>query len=185
MIFGKKGSGKSSYLVKLAIKYHKRGFHIYSNILDCTLPYVIKFDPYKLGKFVPLPNSVLLIDEAGTVYDNRKFKSFSDEARDFFKLQRHYKCIVYLASQSYDVDKKLRDLTDDMLLCTGFLPWLALRRPIKRTITLTEASSFGESRIADNLKFRWLFSWRFTFLPRYSPYFNSFKVPELPYFENK
>lgn len=180
MVFGKKGSGKTSYFIKLALFYHKRGFNVYSNIPDISFDWLRSFDVSDLGKFVPPPNSVLLIDEAGSVFDNRQFKSFSSDTRDFFKLQRHYKCIVYLASQSYDIDKKLRDLTDNMILCQSFLPWLAIRRPIKRTITLTEASSFGESRIADNLKFRCIFSWRFTFLPIYSKYYNSFHVPEKP-----
>lgn len=180
MVFGKKGSGKTSYFVKLALHYHKKGYTVYTNISDITFPWLRQFDVSDLGKYIPDSNSCLLIDEAGTVFDNRHFKSFSDETRDFFKLQRHYKCVVYLASQSYDIDKKLRDLTDNMILCQTFLPWLSLRRPIKRTITLTEASSFGESRIADNLKFRWVFAWRFTYLPRYAKHFNSFKAPLKP-----
>lgn len=186
MVFGKKGSGKTTFLVSQAFKYHKKKYTVYTNIQDLNLPWIRHFDVSDLGKFVPVENSVLLVDEAGTIYDNRKFKSFSDETRDFFKLQRHYKCIVFLASQSYDVDKKLRDLTDDMILCQSFLPWLAFRRPIRRKITLTEASSFGESRIADNLKFAFPTSWRFTFIPKYAKYFDSFRVdqkPEIPYYE--
>lgn len=180
MIFGKKGSGKSSYLVSLALHYHKRGWLVYSNLSGVNLPWLRIIDPADLGKFSPPSNSVLLLDEAGTLYDNRNFKSFRPETRDWFKLQRHYKCIVYLASQSFDIDKKLRDLTDSMILCQSFLPWLSLRRPIRRKITLTEASSMGESRIADELKFCWFFSWRFCFLPKFSKYFDSFIAPELP-----
>lgn len=186
MVFGKKGSGKTTFLVSQAIRYHKKKYTVYTNIQEINLPWIRHIDVLDLGKFVPVQNSVLLIDEAGTIYDNRKFKSFSDETRDFFKLQRHYKCIVYLASQSYDVDKKLRDLTDEMILCQSFLPWLAFRRPIRRKITLTEASSFGESRIADNLKFSFPTAWRFTFIPKYTKYFDSFRVdekPEIPYKE--
>lgn len=180
MIFGKKGSGKSSYLVSLALKYHKKGFLVYSNLSGVNLPWLRLIDPLDLGKFSPPADSVLLLDEAGTLWDNRNFKSFRSDTRDWFKLQRHYKCIVFLASQSFDVDKKLRDLTDSMILCQSFLPWLSLRRPIRRKITLTEASSMGESRIADELKFSWIFSWRFCFLPKYSKFFDSFIAPDLP-----
>ena len=180
MIFGKKGSGKSSYLVSLALSYHKKGWLVYSNLSGVNLPWLRLIDPLDLGKFTPPANSVLLLDEAGSLFDNRNFKSFRSDQRDWFKLQRHYKCTVYLASQSFDIDKKLRDLTDSMILCQSFLPWLSLRRPIVRKITLTEASSMGESRIADNLKFSLPFSWRFCFLPKYSKYFDSFDAPSLP-----
>lgn len=47
------------------------------------------------------------------IWDNRGFKNFPTEVRDYFKLQRHYKHVVILASQTFDVDKKIRDLADD------------------------------------------------------------------------
>ena len=42
------------------------------------------------------PNSVLLVDEVGMIWDNRQFKNFKPEVRDWFKLQRHYRVKVYL-----------------------------------------------------------------------------------------
>ena len=54
-----------------------------------------------------------IIDEVGIIWDNRGFKNFPSEVRDYFKLQRHYKHVVILASQTFDVDKKIRDLADD------------------------------------------------------------------------
>lgn len=180
MIFGKKGSGKSSFLAKKALFYLKKGWIVYSNMEDLHVSGVRLIDAHELGDLVPEPRSVLLLDEVGMLYDNRNYKAFKDSTRDFFKLQRHYRCIVYLASQSYDVDKKLRDLTDDMMLCTKLFPWLGLIRPITKRIGLVEASAQGESRIVDNLRFRWIFSWRFTFLPKYAKCFDSFSLPERP-----
>lgn len=188
MVFGKKGSGKSSYLAKLALYYSRKKYIIYTNMIDLNIPSVRYIEPKDIGKFVPEPHSVLLLDEVGMLYDNRHYKEFSNETRDFFKLQRHYQCIVYLASQSFDVDKKLRDLTDEMYLVNNILGYISLIRPITKKITLTEASSMGESKIADNLKFKWLFSWKLTYLPRYSKYFESFLLPEhsyISYIENK
>lgn len=178
MIFGKKGSGKSSYLAKLAVKYRRKHYHVYTNMDDINIPGVRLIDAKKIGEFVPEPHSVILLDEVGMLYDNRNYKEFRPAVRDFFKLQRHYKCIVYLASQSFDIDKKLRDLTDEMYLCTCVSGMFGIVRPITKKITLTEASSFGESRIADNLKFKWIFSWKVNFLPKYVKYFESFKLPE-------
>lgn len=183
MIFGKKGSGKSSYLAKLALRYQKNGYHVYTNMADLAIPGVRLIDPRDLGDYVPDSNSVVLLDEVGMLYDNRNYKDFKNSVRDFFKLQRHYRCIVYLASQSFDVDKKLRDLTDMMFLCVGVGNTLSVLKPISKKITLTDASSLGESRITDNLRFSPIFAWKVTFLPKYSKYFQSFLAPDLPHLE--
>lgn len=180
MIFGKKGSGKTTYLVQQGLKYQKRGYHVYTNIDSVRCPGFLAFDPRMLGSHVPPQKSVILLDEAGIVYDNRNFSKFTAETRDFFKLQRHYRCVVFLASQSYDVDKKLRDLTDRMILVQSFLPGLSLCRPIRRKIVLTESTSMGESRIADNLKFCSVLSWRLLRISRYTRYFDSFTAPTRP-----
>lgn len=180
MVFGKKGSGKSSFLVKQAIYYLRKGFFVYTNMDDLCLDGVRIIDANELGDFVPVANSVLLLDEVGMLYDNRNFKNFKNSVRDFFKLQRHYKVICFLASQTYDIDKKLRDLCDSMILVNSVFVCFSLIRPIHKAITLTEAVADGESRIAENLKFRFITSWRLMYIPKYSKYFSSFKVPDLP-----
>ena len=180
MIFGKKGSGKSSYLCKLALYYKKRGYNVYTNMLDCSINNVRIIDADDLGEFVPEEKSVILLDEVGILYDNRNYKNFRPAVRDFFKLQRHYKCIVYLASQSFDIDKKLRDLCDEMYLVQNVGIVYSLIRPISKKITLTEATAEGESRIAENLKFRFITSWKMFYIPKYSKCFSSFVAPERP-----
>lgn len=186
LVFGKKGSGKSSYLVKLAIKYQKKGYLIYTNMTDMTVPGVRLIDINDLGEFVPCSNSLLLVDEVGMIWDNRNFKSFRPEVRDFFKLQRHYHVLCYLASQTFDVDKKLRDLTDGMILIINVLNVFSIGKTITRKITLTESTSEAESRIAENLKFKPFWNWKLTYLPKWAKYFNSFEAPpkpELPFTE--
>ena len=80
-------------------------------------------------------------------------------------------------SQSFDVDKKIRDTTDGMILQTSFLNMFTLSRPISRHVALVEASSTGDSRIADNLKFDSILNWRISFMPKYFKYFQSFSAP--------
>lgn len=180
LVFGKKGSGKSSYLVKLAMRYQKKKYIVYTNMADIMLPDVRIINTDDLGDFVPVSNSVLLIDEAGIVYDNRKYKQFKDSTRDFYKYQRHYKVVCYLATQNYDIDKKLRDLVDGMFLCQNIATVFCLLRPIRKKITLTEATSEGESRITENLKFQSIFSWKVFYIPKYGKFFESFIAPEKP-----
>lgn len=177
LVVGKKGSGKSTFLVKQAIRYQKKGYIVYSNMQDIKLSGVRLIDADDLGEFVPVENSCLILDEAGMIYDNREFKKFKASTRDFYKYQRHYKVVCFLASQSDDIDKKLRSLTDEMFLVKNIGIVFSLVRPIVKTVTLTEAIADGESRIAENLKFRFFTTWRFTYIPKYSKYFESFKVP--------
>lgn len=180
LVFGKKGSGKSTFLVKLAYRYLQKGWNVYSNMPDLMLSGVRLIDIDKLGDFVPEGHSVLLIDEVGMIWDNRNYKNFKLSVRDFFKLQRHYKVITFLASQTFDIDKKLRDLTDGMILNINVLNVFSVGKTIRRKITLTESTSEAESRIAEDLKFNPIWSWKFTFIPKWSKYFSSFQVPEMP-----
>ena len=180
-MFGKKGSGKSTYLVKQMVKYQRKGYTIYTNMGEVILPNVRIISAQDIGDFIPEPKSLLCIDEVGMIWDSRKFKDFKDSTRDFFKLQRHYHVICLLASQTYDVDKKLRDLADSMVLINHVTGPISLNRPIRKAVVLTESSGDQESRISENLKFTSIFSWGLTWIPKYAKWFNSFDVPEMPY----
>lgn len=178
-VIGKKGSGKTSYLCKLALEYTRRGWAVYTNVLDIKVPGIrIIHDISDLGAFVPDANSVLLLDEVSLIWDNRHFKNFKDCTKEFFRLQRHYRCICYLFSQTFDVDKKVRDLSDRMYLCQQFLGRWSWLREIEKRITITESSPDSESRVTENLSFRGIFHWRFIYIPKYQPYFDSFVLPD-------
>ncbi len=178
--FGKKGAGKSLLMVSYMLKYMKKGYTIYSDIPALNIVGVRQISAKDLDKFVPTSNSVLFLDEVGISFDNRKFKSFSDGARDFFKFQRKYKVIVFMNSQSFDVDKKIRDLIDKFYLIQSFGNVICLCRPINRKVALVEASSQGESRVADNLKFAPFWEWKWLYMPKYFKYFDSFEAPARP-----
>lgn len=179
-LWGKKGSGKSSLLIKLMHRYAKRGFVIYTNMPDCLYPQARIIDLKLLGDFIPPPKSFIALDEVGMEYDNRKFKTFRDSTRDFYKLQRHYRVIVAMASQSWDVDLKIKSLVDEFYLVSSFGPFSVARRIVKK-IGLLEAGQNQESRPVENLKFASLFSWHFTWLPKWSRFFDSFDAPQKPF----
>lgn len=178
-IFGKKGAGKSLYMVKLMRRYLRRGYTVYSDI-SVNLPGVVPIKADDLADHWPVEYSAIFLDEAGLLFDNRSFKTFKKGHTEFFKLQRKCRTVVWLNSQSFDIDKKIRDVTDRMYLQSRFLVW-TICRPIARTITLTEPDGDNESRVADKLKFKSFFSWKWTFIPRFTKYFDSFELPYRPY----
>lgn len=177
-IFGKKGAGKSCFMVRKMLWYLKHGWNVYTDMADVRIPGVRVIRLQYLENFRPEPHSAVFLDEVGISMDNRSFKSFPPGLRDFFKYARKMKLVVYMNSQAYDVDKKVRDTTDAMLLMQSIGSFLCICRPIKRSITLTEPSADSESRIADVLKFDSLLSWRFYYMPAYFRYFDSSAMPE-------
>lgn len=110
MIFGKKGCGKTTTICKLAKQHSKRGWLCFSTV-DVSFAHTIDYSV--IGDYWFPPNSVIFIDEVGMIWDNRDFKNFKSSVRDWFKFQRHNKVKVYLFSQTFDIDKKLRDLTEN------------------------------------------------------------------------
>lgn len=185
MVFGKKGSGKTTFLTKTAVKALKKGKTVYSTVY---VPGVILFDVQMIGTHTFPENSVILIDEVGMIWDNRNYKNFRTEVRDYFKLQRQYRNTVYLFSQTFDIDVKLRNLTDAMYLCNCYMGWLSVARRIKRDIVIVNPSGDSEARIADSLEFQSIFLSLFgaktfipTFIPHWAKYFKSYNPPPLPF----
>lgn len=176
-IFGRKGSGKSTYMVKCMLRDLRHGWKVYTNMSDVVIPGVRYFDIASLIQCVPEPHSAIYIDEGGLIWDNRNFKNFDKGYTEYFKLQRKYKNKVIINSQSFDIDLKIRQLTDKMILVTSVGGFLSIGRPIIRSITLTQPTGDQESRIADNLKFDKLWHWKITWLPRYFKWFDSFEAP--------
>lgn len=176
-IFGKKGAGKSTLMVKEMLKHAKKGWTIYTDMQDCNVPGIRIISALDLAKFAPEPHSCLFLEEVGITYDNRKYKEFGDGVRDFWKFLRKYKCKAYMNSQSYDIDKKIRDVVDGMILQNSIADVISISRPIRRSVTLTEPSADSESRIADRLSFAPIWDWKFMWMPRYHKYFDSFSAP--------
>lgn len=184
-VFGKKGAGKSCYMVRQIHRYLRRGWNVYCDMPDIKIPGVRIVHVSDFSTFRPEPHSLVCLDEVGISMDNRNFKSFPPGLRDFFKYVRKMRIVVILNSQAFDVDKKVRDTTDSMLLLQSIGSLFCIARPIYRSITLTAPSAESESRIADVLRFGWIFSWRVYYMPAYWRYFDSLAMPpreEIPYY---
>ena len=120
------------------------------------------------------------------IWDNRAYKSFKPEVARYFRLLRHYRNICYCFSQNFDIDKKLRDLCDQLFLCTNIFGFLSVARKIRKSPTLHQPStdrdsgSSQEGFITEDFSFYPPSQWIWTYIPRYIKFFNSFELDPMP-----
>lgn len=164
LVFGKKGCGKSTILQKLAVRYRKHGYNVYCNIGDSNLRGVIPIpindlpelseafkdkslriklrnryakDGIKCPDHVK-PHSVILCDEINLLWDNRDFKNFPKPLQKYFRLQRHYQHIFIGFSQTYDCDKKIRDLADYLIIVRRVARvWITSKAYVKKVVVIS------------------------------------------------
>lgn len=184
MVVAKKGGGKTTDIAKRVQLDSAKGWTCFSTV---PVPGAYLIDGDDIGKFRMPPKSSIYIDEVGMLYDNRDWKNgaMTKEVRNYFKLQRHYKHKVRMYSQAWDVDVKLRNLTDQIYLLQNWMGFMSIGYQVKRKIVVVKPSADAESRIADELIVSPLimtpFGGRtFTFIPRWIKLFDSFDAPELP-----
>lgn len=172
--FGVPGSGKSTWAAWLTRRDLKKKRKVYSNV---PITGAYKLEPEKdIGK-VNIVNGRVIIDEAGLEYNNRKFKTFSDEATYFYKYHRHYQCAVDVFSQGYDdMDKKLRVLAQRLYVVKkSFLPWFVKRREIGKRVGINELTK----EIIDEYYFK-PFTTKYIFCPPLWKTFNTISRKEFP-----
>lgn len=182
MIFGKKGCGKSTTIAKLVQQHYKNGWICFSTI---EVPNAYYIDPELIGEYWFPENSVLFIDEVGMLWDNRDFKNFKPKVRDWFKYQRHNKVKVYLFSQTFDIDKKLRDLTDSMYLLVNKFRVFSYGKKISKIIVLTKSQAENPGSISEDLQFEpfilfFMGTRTLTFIPKYAKLFDSHSRLNIP-----
>lgn len=155
--FGVPGAGKTTLLTKFAmqamrdqtlpkwllnLKKRKQYKHVYTNFY-CEGAEKIDFQD--LGKY-KFYDSLIILDELAMDADNRKFKTFPDEIRDFFILHRHLGNDIIYATQSYEaVDLKIRFLTQELwYMSKSVVPILrnfTVAKRIYRNININEHTS--------------------------------------------
>lgn len=200
-VFGKKGSGKSTLLQKLSFQYACKGWNVYStevsdigqNVLikqkkhrrktdEDEQPFhtIRKIDPKKIYEYQFPPKTCIFIDEVSLIWDNRNFKNMDPKVVAWFRYQRHYKCRVYLFSQSFDIDKKLRDLCDEMYIVNKFARILVRAKRIIRKPIVVHPSPEAPARIDEDLvvdgPLMAIFGGRiYASIPHWSKTYDSFK----------
>ena len=100
-------SGKTTFIAYLTHLCNVTGYKCFCNVpVNGAYPYT-KED---LGVY-NMADSLILLDEAGIIYDNRMAlsrdeKAFTDDSLRFLKLIGHYHSHIILFSQSMDIDVK-------------------------------------------------------------------------------
>ena len=175
--FGVPGCGKSTILVREYKKNKRRYDYIYTiNIQIRGVPMITKEDLEKY-KF---KNTLILWDEITMDADNREFKTFSKELRDFFLLHRHLGCDIIYATQNFEnVDKKVRDLTSELWYMSKsvvpFLQSFTSAKRIYRAININEHTSeltLGY-RFCNFIEGLFVSNFKLVFRPIYYKYFDT------------
>lgn len=180
---GVRGSGKSTLATRDSIQMQRLGHRCYSNfeIFGCY-----QIDPKDVGFYHLPPESVLYLDEISLIWGNRDFKNFPKEVEAFFRYVRKYHIYVRCYSQSFDADKKLRELVDSIYILVKVLNVFTIAKRIKRTIVLHSSSKDdsgerqSEGFVSENFSYDLPTTWKVCFIPRWIRFFNSFEAPELP-----
>lgn len=178
--FGKKGSGKSTLIAKLAHEYIKKGKKVYCNI-DVSGTY--KYDPADIGLYTFEKDSIVFCDEIGIIWNNRNYKNFKKYVIEWFKYQRKYKIRMYAFSQSADdFDITLRRLIDELYIIKR-IGNFSIRIPVSNNIDIGHNQE-GHGQVINDYKKKFLTSWKLTYLPRYYGLFESFDAPKLDLIES-
>lgn len=129
---------------RLAIAGH-RLYHYKDRSLADQIKEEYEKDPPKdeNGNVVECPpyiklHSVIFHDEINLLFDNRDFKNFSKAHRNYFRFQRHYKHIYIGFSQTFDCDKKIRDLADYVIIIKKTLRvWIRSKAYYKKPVIIS------------------------------------------------
>lgn len=184
VIFGKKGCGKSTTLNKLAYKYYKSGWHVFCDMNDSMQPFVRQLDASRLYQYKLPYNSVVFVGEANLHWDNRDFKDFPKPMQKYFRKQRHKRVKIILFSQTYDTDKKIRDLADRLFIATKkFTLWTSCKPYVKAPTIIPAHEAKDVARLTDDfVKVPWfMFQGILTFIPRWVSLFDSFEDDDKEY----
>lgn len=157
-------------------KYLKRRISVFSNV---PITGAYRLDAKEdIGRFM-IEDAKIIIDEAGIEYNNRNYKSFSQEAIYFYKYHRHYKTSVDIFSQSYeDMDVTLRRLAQNFYVVRrSLVPFCVVARKIRRKVGVDEHTKQIMDLYAMGVP---ILDTKRIFAPKLWKMFNSYSRKELP-----
>lgn len=118
ILYGLPGAGKSYLLAALADEYINAGYPVCCNYPIRNTHELKKED---VTTDLCISRSVLLIDEAHTLFNSRNFKNFTRQCHEFFSLHRHLGNCIYLVTQHpARLDVVIREIASDFCYCSTF-----------------------------------------------------------------
>lgn len=166
LYMGVPGAGKTTWAAYLAHKAFKQHRPVFSNVY---IKGAYQYDKSDLGVNA-IENALVIVDEAGLEFDNRKM-TMTDNEIYFFKFHRHYQNDISFFSQGLDIDIKIRKLAQTVyLLEPSILPCFIRRKTIIRKVGIDEQGQIIDkydflSPLAGGLKL--------IFAPKFRKYFNT------------
>ena len=132
VFFGNPGCGKTTLACR-ELKRAGKDYAVTFANFGCKCATVDDVSLEGLGSWTFPSHSYIAIDEAGIEYNNRKYKTLSQDTIKWFKLHRHYQCDVSVWSQSWDdMDITIRRLADRLYYLRKIGPFTLIRRVYKR-----------------------------------------------------
>ena len=182
MYIGGIGSGKTTSIVQYAYKVNKGKTpwkRVYCNVPSIHGTYYFDFKSMikELNEdYCPFPpDSCVCIDEGGIEMFSRNFKAFDMELVKLFKLVRHHKLYVRIYSQSFDIDKVVRNLVSNLYLTKKLFNVLAWHRPIRKKLGIAQDED-GNGQLVDTYEYDFPLFSHFTYIPRWVQFFDSYAV---------
>lgn len=173
--YGFPGVGKTVDIVRECLLARKKHRKVYTTVEDINIPGVIKFDPQNYGKYRFYGDCLVLIDEAGIVFNNRNWKEFTENI-EYSKLHRHDKARIILYSQSpEDTDVTLRRLAQESWDMKKIFGYWSIQRKIICENTIVKAA-------ADPDKGKNKTQGTYAMNQRYASIFGGLKIYHMPRF---
>ena len=178
MYIGVPGSGKTTFAAYLTKDRRKKAKKKKcSDLILSNTPIKGAYKIYKsdIGQFM-IQDCLLIMDEAGIDYNNRNFKTFSDDETYFYKFHRHYNVDIAMFSQDFDVDVKLRKLATRLFIVQkSFIPGFIKRRQITKNVGIDQ----NTKQLIDEYRYV-LFGSKYIYAPKLWKLFDSYSHKKLP-----
>lgn len=147
-------SGKTTYVARYL---HLNGYkynHVYicgdklvPGYLDNEDEFVTYIHPYEIGAFKPVEDSLFILCEAGTYFNNRLFAQMPQYCLNFFALHGHYKSgtAIVWESQTANIDCQLLDKCNKLYIVNkSLLPVFSHARLAMHRIEVNDQRKLDE-----------------------------------------